>query len=110
MRQRQGTRLINSGRTTDIKDGTQWWYQYEGQEAVVIDDFDKKWPFRDLLRPLDRYPNQGSSTAHAPNPVRQLSIMAKLRRRVHYTRKEDELAKQQQLEVLPEHVTDMYKG
>lgn len=41
-----------------IKDGTAWWNGYENQEAVIIDDFDGKWPFRDLLRLLDRYPYQ----------------------------------------------------
>lgn len=44
-----------------IKDGTQWWNGYEGQEAIVIDDFDGKWPFRDLLRLLDRYAYQGQT-------------------------------------------------
>jgi len=44
-----------------IKDGTQWWNGYEQQEAIVIDDFDGKWPFRDLLRLLDRYPYQGQT-------------------------------------------------
>lgn len=42
-----------------IKDGTQWWDGYEQQETIVIDDFDGEWPFRDLLRLLDRYPYQG---------------------------------------------------
>lgn len=42
-----------------IKDGTMWWDGYEQQETIVIDDFDGKWPFRDLLRILDRYPYQG---------------------------------------------------
>lgn len=45
--------------TVYIKDGTMWWDGYEQQEAIVIDDFDGKWPFRDLLRLLDRYPYQG---------------------------------------------------
>lgn len=44
-----------------IKDGTHWWNGYEQQEAIVIDDFDGKWPFRDLLRLLDRYPYQGQT-------------------------------------------------
>lgn len=44
-----------------IKDGTQWWDGYEQQEAIVIDDFDGKWPFRDLLRLLDRYEYQGQT-------------------------------------------------
>lgn len=42
-----------------IKDGTMWWNGYEQQEAIIIDDFDGAWPFRDLLRLLDRYPYQG---------------------------------------------------
>lgn len=42
-----------------IKDGSTWWDGYEQQEAIIIDDFDGKWPYRDLLRLLDRYPYQG---------------------------------------------------
>lgn len=42
-----------------IKDGTQWWDGYDQQEAIIIDDFDGRWPFRDLLRLLDRFPYQG---------------------------------------------------
>lgn len=42
-----------------IKDGTMWWDGYQQQEAIVIDDFDGKWPYRDFLRLLDRYPYQG---------------------------------------------------
>lgn len=42
-----------------IKDGTQWWDNYRGQEAIIIDDYDGRWPFRDFLRLLDRYPYQG---------------------------------------------------
>lgn len=42
-----------------IKDGSQWWDGYELQEAICIDDFDGKWPFRDFLRLLDRYPYRG---------------------------------------------------
>lgn len=42
-----------------IKDGTMWWDGYEQQPVIVIDDFDGKWPFRDLLRLLDRYQYQG---------------------------------------------------
>lgn len=42
-----------------IKDGTMWWDGYRGQEAIVVDDFDGKWPYRDFLRFLDRYPYQG---------------------------------------------------
>lgn len=42
-----------------IKDGTKWWDNYTQQQAIVIDDYDGAWPFRDLLRLLDRYPYQG---------------------------------------------------
>jgi len=42
-----------------IKDGTMWWDGYAQQEAIIIDDFDGHWPFRDFLRLLDRYPYQG---------------------------------------------------
>lgn len=47
------------GEDVYIKDGTQWWDGYTQQEAIIIDDFDGKWPVRDLLRLLDRYPYQG---------------------------------------------------
>lgn len=42
-----------------IKDHTQWWDGYEQQPVIIIDDFDGRWPYRDLLRLLDRYPYQG---------------------------------------------------
>lgn len=42
-----------------IKDGTSWWNGYEGQQCILVDDFDGHWPFRDLLRFLDRYPYKG---------------------------------------------------
>lgn len=42
-----------------IKDQTPWWDLYDQEDVIVIDDFDGKWPFRDLLRLLDRYPYQG---------------------------------------------------
>lgn len=42
-----------------IKDGTQWWNGYTQQDHIIIDDFDGKWPFRDFLKLLDRYPYQG---------------------------------------------------
>lgn len=45
-----------------IKDSTQWWNGYTQQTAIVIDDFDiGKWPYRDLLRLLDRYAYQGQT-------------------------------------------------
>lgn len=48
-------------RHTDIyiKDGTQWWDGYEQNEAILVDDFDGRWPFKDFLRFLDRYSYQG---------------------------------------------------
>lgn len=42
-----------------IKDGTMWWDGYSQQKAIIIDDFDGHWPYRDLLRLLDRYPYSG---------------------------------------------------
>lgn len=43
-----------------VKDGTMWWDNYNQQEAIVIDDFDvSKWPFREMLRLIDRYAYQG---------------------------------------------------
>lgn len=42
-----------------VKDGTPWWDNYKGQEAIIIDDFDNQIPFRTLLRLLDRYSYQG---------------------------------------------------
>lgn len=44
-----------------IKDGTRWWDGYTQQHTIIIDDFDGKWPIRDLLRLLDRYPYQGET-------------------------------------------------
>lgn len=44
-----------------MKDGTKWWDGYDQQDRIVIDDFDGAWPFRDLLRLLDRYPYQGQT-------------------------------------------------
>nr|WAE43153.1 MAG: replication associated protein [Cressdnaviricota sp.] len=55
------TRLATEGHEFYIKDGTQWWNGYHHQERIVIDDFDGHWPFRDLLRLLDRYPYQGQT-------------------------------------------------
>lgn len=44
-----------------MKNSTKWWDGYEQGAAIIIDDFDGKWPFRDLLRLLDRYPYQGET-------------------------------------------------
>lgn len=44
-----------------VKDGTVWWNGYTQQECIIIDDFDGKWPFRDLLRLLDQGPYQGQT-------------------------------------------------
>lgn len=38
------------------KDHTQWWDGYTQQKIIVVDDFDGRWPFRDLLKVTDRYP------------------------------------------------------
>lgn len=56
------TYLPNSLFTEDeiyIKDGTQWWDNYDHEKCIIIDDFDGKWPYRDFLRLLDRYKYQG---------------------------------------------------
>lgn len=42
-----------------IKDGTQWWDNYQNEEVIIVDDFDGRWPFRDLLRFLDFGKYQG---------------------------------------------------
>lgn len=44
-----------------IKDGTNWWNGYAHQEAIVVDDFDGKWPFRNFLRFIDRYAFSGET-------------------------------------------------
>lgn len=44
-----------------IKDGTKWWDGYEQQEAIIIDDFDGKWDYRNFLRLLDKYKYQGET-------------------------------------------------
>lgn len=54
-------RAIESHASCYIKDGTQWWNGYNQEEAIVIDDFDFRWPYRDLLRLLDRYKYQGQT-------------------------------------------------
>ncbi len=35
--------------------GGLWWDGYVGQPAVILDDFEGRFPYRDLLRVLDRY-------------------------------------------------------
>lgn len=55
------TRRATEGASFYMKDGTKWWDGYEQQDRIVIDDFDGSWPFRDLLRLLDRYPYQGQT-------------------------------------------------
>lgn len=50
---------ISSHKSFYIKDSTKWWDGYSQQEAIIIDDFDGTWPFRDLLRLLDFNPYQG---------------------------------------------------
>lgn len=53
---------VDANESYYIKDSTQWWDGYEQQNTIIIDDFDRgKWPFRDLLRLLDRYPYQGQT-------------------------------------------------
>lgn len=44
-----------------VKDGTQWWPGYNHENAILIDDYDGRWPFRDLLRLLDGWPYQGQT-------------------------------------------------
>lgn len=51
-------KAVEKCETFYIKDETKWWDGYDQQEAIIIDDFDGKWPFRNLLRLLDRYPYQ----------------------------------------------------
>lgn len=41
------------------KDESPWWDGYTQQKVIIIDDFEGKFPFRDLLKLLDRYPYQG---------------------------------------------------
>lgn len=50
---------VNAHPPAYIKDGTQWWNNYVQQPSIVVDDFDGQWPYRDLLRFLDRYEYQG---------------------------------------------------
>lgn len=41
-----------------VKDGTQWWDNYNFEEVIIIDDFDGKYPYRTFLRLLDKYKHQ----------------------------------------------------
>lgn len=83
-----------------IKDGTQWWDGYSQEEAIIIDDFDGKWPYRDLLRLLDRYPYQGQvkggyvkinskfiyiTCEHPPQFYWQGNALAQVKRRLNLT-------------------------
>jgi len=44
-----------------MKSGTKWWDGYSAGKVILIDDFDGAWPYRDLLRLLDRYPYTGET-------------------------------------------------
>lgn len=62
------TRLASSiSKSTFIKDNTQWWCGYEGEDVILIDDFDGKWPYRDLLRLLDFLPYRGQIKGSSVN-------------------------------------------
>lgn len=50
---------VQTSKSFYMKDGTQWWDGYNQEECIIIDDFDGKWPFRDLLRLLDYPKYQG---------------------------------------------------
>lgn len=51
--------VMKTHREVYIKDSTKWWQGYTQQEAILVDDFDGQWPFRNLLRFLDVNPYQG---------------------------------------------------
>lgn len=36
--------------------GGWWWPNYEGQETVIFDEFRDNWPYKEMLRLIDRYP------------------------------------------------------
>lgn len=42
-----------------VKDETQWWDGYTGNDVILFDDFRGQIPFNVMLRILDRYPYQG---------------------------------------------------
>lgn len=92
---------IHGAKEVYIKDSTQWWNEYTQQEAIVIDDFDVgRWPYRDLLRLLDRYAYQGQTKggyvkinspyiyitcSKAPKDCWMGSELEQIERRVDYT-------------------------
>lgn len=53
------TRLATEGKDYYMKDETKWWDGYKQGQHIVIDDFDGKWNYKNLLRLLDRYKYQG---------------------------------------------------
>lgn len=50
---------VRNHKTHYVKDCSIWWDRYEQEEAIIIDDFDGKWNFRDFLRLLDKNKYQG---------------------------------------------------
>lgn len=55
-----------------MKDNTIWWNGYEYQQCILIDDFNGRWDFQDLLKLLDRYPYQGQykgGYVHIDSPI-----------------------------------------
>lgn len=52
---------IKLGSSYYIKNNTKWWDGYEQEEVIILDDFDAKWPFRDLLMLLQEYRYQGQT-------------------------------------------------
>lgn len=90
---------------TYIKDGTQWWDGYEQQPTIIIDDFDGRWPYRDLLRLLDRYPYRGQVKGgyvkiNSPRIVITCEFPP-----AHYYRETNELAQILRRLTLVEHLT-----
>lgn len=52
--------LAGEGKTYYVKDSSMWWDNYTFEDVIVIDDYDiNKFPYRELLRLLDRYKYQG---------------------------------------------------
>lgn len=47
--------VMDNHKSVYIKDNTPWWDGYTQQEAICIDDYDNKIPFRTFLRIIDRY-------------------------------------------------------